>query len=172
MKTLITILIAFMILSAGCTVKRSISTEITHDSVSVERDSIHYEYVEVVRDSLIFVPADSAMITAYLECDSLGVVRVKYIDELEAGLRVKPSIKIVDNYITVECIVDSNSIYIMWKDRYEREYIESGTSVTVEDTLVVKEKVVKKFIPLWVWILGVVLLALAAWFIVKKFKIL
>lgn len=84
------------------------------------------EYREVIRDTTIFVPADRAIVTALLACDSLGNVYLKQIQTLQGNSSASANVIIRDNYITAECLCDSLNIYLTMKDRY---YTENTNSV-------------------------------------------
>jgi hypothetical protein len=72
------------------------------------------------RDSTIYI-TDSAGITALLECDSLGKVRIKQIKDFYAGQFVKPSIVIRDNWLKADCKIDSGRVYFTWKETHVKE---------------------------------------------------
>ncbi|MDR1155302.1 MAG: hypothetical protein LBL04_11395 [Bacteroidales bacterium] len=87
---------------------------------------------EVIRDSIVTLPADSSMIRALVECDSTGKARIRHLLDMFAGSRTKPPrISIdADNVLTAECDVDSMSVYLALKDRYYRE--DSRETAVVE----------------------------------------
>jgi hypothetical protein len=87
---------------------------------------------EVIRDSIVTVPADSSMIRALVECDSTGKAKIKQLLDMFSGSRTKPPrISIgADNVLTAECDVDSMSIYLLLRDRYYRE--DSRETAVVE----------------------------------------
>jgi len=112
MKTILYILISLTLFS--CVTEKKCSQKfppqvITKDSIS---------YIEKVRDSIVKTPPDSAKIKALLKCDSLGNVYIQTIEELKLGNKVKPSIKIKDNYIYLDCLVDSGQVYLAWKEKF------------------------------------------------------
>lgn len=82
------------------------------------RDVRVEKVTETLRDTFVAVLPDSASLQALLKCDSLGNVYLDQITELELGKNVKPKIKLVNNTITLDCIVDSMAVYISWKERY------------------------------------------------------
>ena len=90
----------------------------------------------ITKDSIVYIPkdttvylTDSAGFRALLECDSLGEIRIKQIKDYYAGQFVKPKIIIKDNYVSVDCKVDSAKIYVAWKEKHE---IITTSSVTVK----------------------------------------
>jgi len=167
MKRLLFIFI--VVVMASCTTKKKITHIETSDSVVTKKDSVEYVYKEVLRDTTIYLPADSAYIEALLECDSLGEVYIKEIVDLRTGNRVTPKVKIVDNVIYLGCTTeDSVAISIYWKNIYERMYNERISSTDVS-TSVEDEKVIVRtpwFIRLW-WLWAILA---AAVFVVLKFK--
>ncbi len=83
---------------------------------------------ELERDTVVEVQADSALINALLECDSIGNVLLKQITAYEAGKHVKPPrLDIQDNVLTATVKVDSFGIFMTLRDRYmERtDFMES-----------------------------------------------
>lgn len=68
---------------------------------------------------MVIVEADSAMLRALIECDSLGQAHIRQLLEYQAGQRVwPPQIEIRDNVMTATARVDSLAIYLALKDRY------------------------------------------------------
>jgi hypothetical protein len=163
-------LLAIIIILSSCTVKKKFTSDAVRDSIVIVKDSIRVEIREVVRDTTILLPADSSMVRALLECDSLGQVRIKEISELRAGLKSTPKIKIIDNYIELECKVDSQQIYLYWQDRYENRQSFSDKSENVNSSLTVKEKIIKKKLPWWIYLAGGIIAILILWRLYKKFK--
>jgi hypothetical protein len=66
-------------------------------------------YVEKWHDSTIYI-TDSAGITAQLECDTAGIVKIKAIRDMYSGQWIKPSVVIRDNFLTAKCVVDSGKV--------------------------------------------------------------
>ena len=170
MKKLIFVII--VVAFASCTTKKKITHIETSDSIFTGRDSVEYVYKEVLRDTTIYLSADSAYIEALLECDSLGEVYIKEIIDLRTGERVTPDVRIVDNVIYLGCTTeDSVAISVYWKNIYERMYNERISSTEVSTT-VEDEKVVVRtpwFIRLW-WVWAI--LAVAVFFVLKWKKML
>jgi len=81
-------------------------------------DSIIYS--EIIRDSVIYI-TDSAGITALLECDTAGIIRIKQIKDMYAGQFVKPSIVIKNNWLKADCKIDSGRVYFRWKEKHIKE---------------------------------------------------
>ena len=167
MKKLIIIFATMLLVS--CSTKKKITHIERTDSVSTEVDSSAYIYKEIIRDTTIYLPSDSAYIEALLECDSLGEVHIKEIFDLRSGKNITPSIKIVENVIRVGCTTeDSVAISIYWKDVYEKQYNEYIANSKV-DKEVSDEKIVVRtpwFIRLW-WLWAILAVAV---FVVLKFK--
>lgn len=84
---------------------------------------------EVIRDTTVYI-TDSAGFRAALICDSMGQIRVKQVEQYYAGLFVKPKIVIKDNFIKVDCRIDSGAVYVAWKQRTEATE-QTITTVTV-----------------------------------------
>lgn len=97
----------------GCAVKPIIKENFKTDSVIIR---------EQVRDTVVHFEADSSLIRALVECDSLGNAHIKELLSYKAGKRISPpKIKIEDNILTSTSEIDSLSIYFKLKDRYEKE---------------------------------------------------
>ena len=92
---------------------------------------IRTEYYEVLRDTIIY-KSDSAGFRAMLECDSLGRVRLKAIENYYAGQMIRPKIEFRDRYIKVDCVIDSVKIYATLKDRYTVKEQKTDT-VTIQE---------------------------------------
>ncbi len=88
---------------------------------AIEGNDTHTEIVEIFRDSIVKIPADSSIIKALLKCDSLGNVYVATIDMYSPGKNIKPEIVVKNNWLTAICKVDSMKVYITYRDRYERK---------------------------------------------------
>ena len=114
-----------IILLCSCSTTKKFETE------------IKTEYIETVKDTTIYI-TDEAYFRAYLECDSMNRVVIKELEN-KAGKLIKQDVKYIDKYITVQAEIDSQAVYISWKETHdikkEKEY------VNVE--------VVKKVYPKW-----------------------
>ncbi len=99
---------------------------------------------ERVHDTTIYV-TDSAGFKALLECDSLGMVRVKQIQNFYAGQFVRPKVVVKDNYIKLDCKVDSAKIYASWKER------DTVKVTSTSQTIVVKENYITGFQWAQIW---------------------
>jgi hypothetical protein len=87
---------------------------------------------EVLRDTVIY-RSDSAGFAALLECDSLGKVHVKQVQDFYAGQFIKPTIVVKNNIVKVACIVDSLGVYVSWKNRYESKEVRTNQVVIVKE---------------------------------------
>lgn len=87
---------------------------------------------QTLRDTVVTVKADSSMIRALLECDSLGQVRMRELVEYRAGERTKPpDLSIRDNVLTATAEIDSIGIYLQLRDSYET-HISQAETLTIE----------------------------------------
>lgn len=77
------------------------------------------EVLEVVRDTTVYIPADTATLQALFECDSTGKVLIKQVEALHGKLQAKARILVRDSIVVLDCICDSMAIYLQVKDRYE-----------------------------------------------------
>ena len=84
---------------------------------------------------MVKIEADSAMLRALIECDSLGQAHIRELLRYRSGQRVEPpQVEIRDNVLTATARIDSQAIYLALKDRYvEKDTRTSHTEVrTVE----------------------------------------
>ncbi len=148
--------ILLLIALVGCRVERF--PVISQDTLVIEK--------EVVRDSIISLPPDSSVIRAWFECDSLNHVVMTEL-EAQAGEKVKPYTSFNKGQLTMTAKVDSQSIYLSWKERLEEKQI---TKTVIKEVPV--EKVVYKK-PKWLLALATIgtgaILGIVG-LIIKKFK--
>ena len=77
---------------------------------------------EVLRDTVVTVEADSSLVRALVECDSLGRARLRELREYRAGTRLPPpKVSIEDNVLTATASIDSMEIYLTLKERYRQD---------------------------------------------------
>ena len=101
----------------------------------------------VVRDSMITLPADSSVIRAWFECDSLNQVIMTQLEEI-AGNTIKPTTIFNSGFLTVTAKIDSQALYLQWKERHD------STSIHLIKEVPVEKIVYKK--PAWLlWISGI-----------------
>lgn len=153
-----TLVIAFAIVVAvtGCRPVKHVTTDQRHDSV------VYLERT-VVKDSLIRVPvpADSALIEAIVECDSLNQAHIAYIVSLTDGARAQISMKLDNNVLTLGCRCDSLTIYSIYHSRYQ-QIAESATNTTVmASTTEVRQSLLEN----WVVILALAFLSVVSLFL-------
>lgn len=90
------------------------------------------EIKEVVKDSIVRVPADSSWLKALLECDSSGEVLIKQIAAYKAGVHAQvPKVSISGNMLSVFNPVDSFLIYLKWKERDYFRVTDSTSKTTI-----------------------------------------
>lgn len=100
------------------------------DSRVIRTDSVRT--VETLRDTVVTVRADSSLIRALVECDSLGQAHLRRLEEYRAGERLPPPrVEIRDNVLTAAANIDSLEIYLQLKDRY-RETVQVEESYKIE----------------------------------------
>lgn len=118
-------LIAILALSLpGC---RTAGIVMSSEQQQTTTDSLRT--VETLRDTVVQVKADSSLLRALIECDSLGQAHLKQLLEYERGDRLPPpAVDITNNVLTAKAHVDSMAIYLQLKDRYtERNKIQRIT---------------------------------------------
>lgn len=98
---------------------------------------IDTSWVDTVRsvyhDTILYpAPADSGLIEAYLECDSLGQVRLKQIMRYMAGKLTVPHLMIRNNLATFDCKVDSMKVFaIVWNKTIKIKEVKANNA-TIE----------------------------------------
>ncbi len=109
-------LLVLLVTLAGCAARprMTVSNEKrTTDSVVIR---------EVLRDTVVTVEADSSLVRALVECDSLGRARLRELREYRAGTRLPPpKVSIEDNVLTATASIDSMEIYLTLKERYRQD---------------------------------------------------
>lgn len=123
MNKYVIILLLFL---AGCRTSKPVIYEHV-----VTKDSVVY----VVRDTTIIAPADSSHIKALLECDSLGNVLIKQIENMQGRLNARQNLTIQDNVLEADCICDSMSIYATLRDRHQTTTTAKTVYVEIEKEL-------------------------------------
>lgn len=158
MKNILLILLSIVLL-ASCSYQKRLNkwcARCPHkDSVSVVA-----LYEETLRDTFITLSADSSEIKALIKCDSLGRAYISEIISLK-GIKIKPQIIIKDNVITASCVIDSNRVYVSYKERYYK------TSTTIQQTKAVTTNVLKWYQTMFIWMGAIGLIYFIIFFIYK-----
>lgn len=128
----------------------------THDSV--------YVYVEK-SDTLVVVEPDSASMRALLECDSIGNVLLRELEQ-EQGRNIALSSRLKGNVLTVDCKQDSMQQLVSRMREVMREYEANDTKEVVTVEVVPKYY---RFTSWAFWIVVAILLIRIAWWIAKKY---
>lgn len=122
---------------------------------------------EIVRDTVVQIEPDSAMVRAWLECDSTNTVILKRLDT-QAGERLKPTAK---RYTTsggmvlqVECKEDSFKYELQVRDKIIEQMKTETTIVKVRE-----RNGYDRFTSWGFWILALLLFARIAWWAFKTF---
>jgi hypothetical protein len=163
MKTLIKIVAMLMLVS--CVTKKKIEKYSTHDTVikEVVKEKI------ISKDSIVWTvePFQEDILKAYYECDSLGQLHLTYIDQLKDQAKAKQKVRVVDNYVEIECECDSSTIFAIWKSRFEITTNVSSQNINTSDV----SSVSKTKMPWWL-IPGLILAFIVGGiigYIIKKF---
>lgn len=103
---------------------------ITAESRQTQTDSIVIR--ETIRDTTVIVEADSSMIAALVECDSMGRAYIRQLTAYRSGERLQPpKITIKDNILTATATADSLNIKIQLLER-QIESHKAKSEVRVE----------------------------------------
>lgn len=138
----ITILLFSLLAFSGCkTQQPAASTIETH-------------YVELVRDSTVVIPPDSAWLKALLECDSTGKVYLRQLLDYRSGEHVKPpAVRVRNNELTASCKVDSFGVFFAWVQKYGLKSTEVRVPVEVPVETPVRD---------WIWWVGLAAVLVAS----------
>lgn len=112
----------------GCKQLQPVVDQTTTTSRSVEVS-------EIQRDSVVTIAPDSASIRALFECDSLNQVVMREL-EVVKGRKVKPEVKYIQGgVLEIKMPVDSEAIYLSWKEKYElvTDSIKISTISTIKE---------------------------------------
>lgn len=124
------------ILTFGCKTKQTVSTQY------VKVDSVVYSEKLITKYDTIVTPADSASIKAYFECDSLGNVLIRQLNEEKGKMKVSTVFK--NNTIEVLVSVDSSAIIRQAEERLTAKY---NLTKSTNDTTVTKKRTYVWYIP-------------------------
>ena len=158
MKKYLIVIFACLLL-AGCAASRKGRSPASLTFWKIQKDTVF-----VPRDTIIISPADSCLVEALVECDSIGQAHIMNILTLEEGLKVKQKVKIIDNILTVAAWVDTASIVAAWN--------EMVVTVQEEKILTVTERVnyVKSYQWFFIYSGGVLWILLFGMFAIKIIK--
>lgn len=122
---------------------------------------------EIVRDTVVEIEPDSAIVKAWLACDSLNNVIVKQL-EIAQGERVKPTAKRYNTnggiVLRVDCKEDSLKCEIEVRDKIIEEMKTETKIVKVRE-----RNGYDKFTSGGFWVLFLVVVLRVAWWFVKKY---
>ncbi len=96
---------------------------------------------EIIRDTVIQMQPDTAIIQALIRCDSTGRARLEEINTLKQSVRTQQTISIAKDPqphkptpITITVTVDSMGIYLTYKERYKQT-----TQTQITETIIEKQ---------------------------------
>lgn len=122
MRSTIAILL-IMVLALSC---RTVKQSSNRDSVS--------ETITIIRDSIVTMPADSALIRAYFECDSLNNVVMRQL-ESQQGKSVSQEVQFKDQIIYVKALKVPENHKLTWKEKATNhtiiEYVDRVVEVKI-----------------------------------------
>lgn len=82
-------------------------------------DTVRNSNIQIIPHDTTVYLNDSARLRALLYCDSIGQVKIRQIQDYYAGQWIKPKVVIRDNYLNVDCKIDSAAIVVRWNERHE-----------------------------------------------------
>jgi Ni/Fe-hydrogenase subunit HybB-like protein len=153
MKNLVFILL-IVLLFAGCKPCNEVSTTVYNTDTMV-----------IYHDSIVMLPADSSLVNALFQCDSLNNVVLTELETIK-GRKVKPIVEFKDRWFHVFVPVDSEAVVLRWKEKH---------TSNVKNEVIVRTEV-KKYVPNWVRILAsmgaISILFLLALIVIKVYRII
>ncbi len=150
MKKFVTVLVVGALALCGCSPKiYPHRTESTEHTVTV---------TETVRDTVVQVRPDSALVQALIRCDSTGRARLEEIRTLRESSRLQQTLTVESpaepyqpTVVTVKAVVDSMGIYLTLRERHREEQ-----QVRTVETVIEKEvKVLRWWQTALMWMGGV-----------------
>ena len=119
---------------------------------------------EIIRDTVIQMQPDTAIIQALIRCDSTGRARLEEINTLKQSVRTQQTISIAKDPqphkptpITITVTVDSMGIYLTYKERYKQT-----TQTQITETIIEEVNILKWWQKGLMWIGGITILITAA----------
>lgn len=162
MKRLLVIVILIAGIS-GCITEERCSRK--YPSVAV-KDSV-FRYDSIIEKLVPQYITDSTAIMALLECDSLGMIRVKSVEDYYAGRLVQvPEILIRDNYITAKCRIDSGAVMMKLLEKYVNQ-----VRVVVQQKPPITTNILKGYQVFLIWTGGIMLVVLLSFLAFMFFKL-
>jgi PBP1b-binding outer membrane lipoprotein LpoB len=110
-------------------------------TVDVERN-IETTVDELPRDTTVRIPTEKSSLIGKLVVDSSGKFQLNEISSSGTENVSKPRVKIVDNYIEVDCEKKAQELFVEWKEKHKhtKEKETVTVSVPVERELTFWEK--------------------------------
>jgi hypothetical protein len=125
-----------VVMMFGCKTKQTVSTQY------VKVDSVVYSEKLITKYDTIVTPADSTSIKAYFECDSLGNVLIRQLDEEKGKMKISTVFK--NNTIEILVSVDSSAIIRQAEERLTAKY---NLTKSTNDTIITKKRTYVWYIP-------------------------
>ncbi len=98
----------------------------------IEKETItKIEVVEIPRDTIINVPADSSLYKALIECQNGKPVIIDTVREVIKGKYIQPpKISIDSNVISVVSKAEAQRLFLEWKEKYVKENTTTSEVIT------------------------------------------
>jgi len=125
------------------------------------------------KDTIIKINQDASLIDMLFECDSLRQMQIKDVLAVTPGKNVRPaSVKVNGDTLKVSCYVDSFSVYMQYKERFEKtdSTIHEEHDSTISKTVTTTVDCITSFenFEIWAGRIALILLVLAAIFMILK----
>lgn len=142
MRTLIKILLFTLLalLLVGCaTPKRCAELYPCQGYKETHTDTVKTIETQLIKKDTVVYIEDSNRFRLYLRCDSLGRVQLEQIKWLRESNKIKSNIKLNNNILEVQSVIDSASVFVTYYEKHIKEHLQI-TSNTKEAIPVVKNE--------------------------------
>lgn len=147
-------LILLMVLFMGCKPCKEVSTLVYDTDTMI-----------IYHDSIVMLPADSSLVNALFQCDSLNNVVLSELETVK-GRKIKPIVEFKDRWFKVIIPVDSEAVVLKWKEKH---------TSNIKEKEVIKTEIVKvkpKWLVNLAWMGGLALLYVIGVIISKIVKLI
>lgn len=136
------------------------------EHVVYKSDTVRVTVDNILRDTLVRIEPDSSIMRALIECDSTNQAHLTEISQLRSSDRISTSVTLYNNQLLISNKIDSISVYLTLRDRYEK--VEHKTDSLDRETITVTENVMYWWQKALMYA-GAILLITCIVIIIKKF---
>lgn len=103
----------------------------------------------VNRDSIVIIAPRSAEARAALNITN-GNITLGKTEQVQKQTGITPIVKVVDNYVYVECKVDSMKVYLSWKEKHETTQVTKTISIKEKQPFIERHPYISIFIVVFI----------------------